>query len=376
MQGEQEEIRLSSQRIWKGSTAQGIFIESGDSFFPTFHRIAIDLSRKDEIKKFLEGRKRKSSSAVKAPKEAGHTEAIGKKKIRGESTRITQSGKSIASTSLENGEQNDTHIGKGQGAPSGAHEMPEDTEQRKDGRKSVIRAPPSPSEQGKGHKRLEDKETRKSPMSDDGAAAVLSGLANVESAKEATVPTSHKCVNLIKSWRALQVTDAARVLTVGDRVEIWVDATRNSPGGWVGGTVCDLCILNLGASAPHFAFILARFDSLRLAFDGKCYLEWRPLAVKVPSSDAPAYQIQVRIPSSQPRGASFAKGDRAEALIDDVWCPGTITSIGEHLCHIIFDCPALDKDHVRGDHCLTFVRRPHGLEDYFYGMLKEFSADS
>lgn len=374
MQDEQEEIRLSSPRIWRGSTAQGIFIESGDSFFPMFHRIAVDLSKREEIKRFLESRKRKSISTVESPEETVRPEAT--RNTRTEST--AQPGMRTSEDRVESSEdeeENDSSMENDQEAPSDSKEMQEDTVRGKDGKKSAMRASARDSKEARVRKSAKLKEIRKSPMSDDGAAEVLSGLANLGSEK-ATVPTTHKCVNPIKSWRALQVTDATRTLTTGDRIEIWANATKKSPGGWVGGTVCDLSILNSGESAPYFAFILARLDSLRVAFDGECYLEWRPLAVKVPSSDAPAYQMQVRIPSSQPRGDSFMKGDRVEALVDDVWCPGTITAIGEHLCNITFDCPALDKDNIRGNHCLTFVRRAHGLEEHFYGMLKEFPTNS
>eukprot|EP00889_Picochlorum_renovo_P005229 jgi/Picre1/32259/NNA_007605.t1 len=105
-------------------------------------------------------------------------------------------------------------MGNDQEAPSDSQEMPEDTVKgNTDGKKSSIRTSTRDSKQTRVRRSVKSKEIRKSPMSDDGAAAVLSGLANLGSKKEATVQhdvQSHQVLASIAGNRCPADTNCGR----------------------------------------------------------------------------------------------------------------------------------------------------------------------
>lgn len=231
----------------------------------------------------------------------------------------------------------------------------------------------------------------RSPLSENGAAAVLKTLskperissllntaeqgpsasAGVQRKKPSTVPPRSR-----GTWNSLELSEISRNMATGDALEVWVDPAVASPGGWARCTLLDMTVLETGACPPYFAFVLVQFDDMRVdTLSGPIYYkEWRPLALKMPSSGAPCYRVHLRLPnSSQRRGTNFEKGDRVEVKVGSYWCPATLMSTPldeEYVAKVVFDEPSNVSNSEDEDVPITHLRKGREDEDSWFGMLQ------
>jgi hypothetical protein len=309
--------RVSSKRIWRGDVNKYTLVGPGKVKKPAFHDVAVDFSKKKEYELFLEKKKASKSQHASPSKPSQQSQ-----KSKDESKKR----KAEASTS--SGKKN-----------------------------KVMKSPVAAGS--------------KAPLSDNSAANVLKTLANLPSQKE----PAKKSASPVEEPRIamLQMTEKARNISKGDIVEVWMNATKKSPGGWVAGTVCEVCILEAGALPPYFAFILVSFNGLKFPNadpDRELYREWRTLALPVQSENSLTYQIQVRIPQEGRRDGPLTKGTRVEAFYNGVNCPGTIEKVQQtRLFHVAFDDPCVNSQVKSVAFAQSVLRLAHKDEKSFHGML-------
>lgn len=307
--------RVSSKRIWRGDVNKHTLIGPGKVKKPAFHNVAVDFSKREEYESFLEKKKKALKSQCASPSK-----------------------------------------------PSQPSQKSKDDSKK---RKAEVATP-----NGKKSKVMKTVPGSKAPLSDNSAANVLKTLANLPPPKEP--PKKSKSPVEEPNIAMLQMTEKARNISKGDIVEVWMNATQKSPGGWVPGTVCEVCILEAGALPPYFAFILVSFNGLKFPTadpDREFYREWRTLALPIQSENSQTYQIQVRIPQHGRRDGSLTKGTRVEAFYNDVNCPGTIEKVESGLYRVAFDEPSLNGQVKFASLAQSVLRLAHKDDQAFHGML-------
>lgn len=181
-------------------------------------------------------------------------------------------------------------------------------------------------------------EANDAPLSDVSAAAVLGSL-------HLSQQTTKYISSNVRSNR-LKMTNSAKNLKEGDRVEAWLDATEYVPGGWAPGVLSKVIVTGDGSLFPYFAFYLISYDHLDVSHHGEVYKEWRPLA----KGNLHELFIQVRREQKN-RPSTFSLqvvrvGDKIESKIQGISCPGIVRKIDNNgACTIEFKSPILNTRH-------------------------------
>lgn len=428
VQKERELIKKASHRIWRGTRRKGAFEKVRDSHVlkPQFHAVIVDLKKARNFRVGetpVENKANKAAVVGNAPSKSqkeesttlhsGKEDRQNRQKNAGPSSvevdnqqngsqakKVVQEGEPAKSKyskisnvdpsgvlPIENGSR--ASIPQTSSDESGDVDKRRASDKNKDVNKKITHqkiesVPPNDSlHRGKKKQKLEggalDKDLKRSPLTENGAAAVLKSLAQFTSPRvEPPKPKGHVLAR--SSWNSLEISEATRDLTKGDAVDAWSDPTANLPGGWVTCSVEDVKVLESGACAPYFAFLQLKFENLSLRHPNggrEFYQEWRPLAVRVPSSGAPQYKIQVRYcDAGARRNAVFEKNDRIEVLIDHLWCPGMLIESpeGNQYCSVALDTPPLSQPDGIVRQPLSKVRHAHPEEENWQGMLQEIQA--
>lgn len=363
-----ETISITDRRIWRGTLKKEAFFyyEEGQAYYPKFESVAVDLNKARNFALPAErgsGSKSqdKKEQASKSEKEI-ETKQIEKKSVVEDLPKNTKDKKVEDRNSQEDGKRKRESLSQGRVAQATETKSKE--------------APGSSAQNtAEGSK---PKKTRSgiSPLTENGAAAVLKKLASTAPMPPIIKPSDAGLPR--KSWKSLELSEAARNLAPGDSVEAWVEATGSRPGGWIRCTLMEMTVLESGACSPYFAFLHLKFDLISFSDENNekrvYHEEWRPLASTTATGDAPRYIIHVRVSDSAKRRSSeLQPGDRVEVLDSNVWCPGSLkgSSYETMTCVVILDHPSLDKKTGTTNVPLSRVRKAHPYETEWHGMLRE-----
>ena len=230
---------------------------------------------------------------------------------------------------------------------------------------------PAPAKQPKAEKpKPKEKRGREEPparldtkLSDLSAAEVLGSLHIPQQTTKAVLSSMQRS-------NRLKMTALAMKLKEGDKVEVWIEATDSTPGGWAPGTLSKIVMVGDGSLYPFFSFYLVKFDHLDVTIHGELYSEWRPLAHNATNGQSHGISVQVRAEQKKkPHHLTVVRvGDMIEARINGFSCPGIVRKIDDkHKCTIEFQSPHLNRRHkIPMPHSASLKRQ---AEEPFHGML-------
>lgn len=166
----------------------------------------------------------------------------------------------------------------------------------------------------------------------------------------------------IHATKETRMTDAALSLDKGDDVEVWINETKEGPGGWVPGKIVERSLVdNAGKGSPYFAFYTIdtlpvapeedRLDPDSMCREMRTIMQVRkPLGFPISGPDK-SFAVTVRKPPldhERRRVAKFVKGDKVEAVVCGRYAPGEVlrdTADNSRVCRIKFSNPATNEGH-------------------------------
>lgn len=170
-------------------------------------------------------------------------------------------------------------------------------------------------------RKKERKKARKAPL-DRNDGDVLQSLHLHEGGNMSNILANEQKMN------GLKMTHDAMKIKEGDCVDVWIEPTNSTPGGWAPGTVSKVVIVGDGSGYPFFAFYLVSLDQFDVSNPKGMYREWRPLALERQIHGTQDLFVQVRL-KQKTTSPEFSVGDSVEVHVHGLFCPARVTNMDD-----------------------------------------------